>query len=264
LKNDTSGLQDKVVAHRRLWRFAPLALILVALAGFVGSGAHRALTLEGLLAQRSALRAFVEGHYAAALGLFALTYAALTAISAPGATIMTLASGALFGVWVGAPVSAFAATLGACLVFGAARTSLGAILSARAGPRLALLLAMFQREAVGVMLFLRLSPAFPFFLVNLAAALGGAPFRTYVWTTALGVLPACFVFAGAGAGLDQLAGDAVRAQAACRAAGGLDCPLKIPFSALFSTPVLAAFIALSLLALAPALVRRRRASVRTP
>lgn len=241
-----------------LRRFAPLGAIALALALFFALGLDRAVSFESLVETRAAWRAFVAAHPAASILGFVALYAALVAISAPGATIMTLAAGALFGPWVGAPVAALAATLGACVLFLAARSSLGASLAARAGPALSRVMAGFRKDAVSYMLFLRLSPLFPFWLVNLAAALAGAPFGTFVWTTALGVLPAAGVFAYAGASLDALAETSLAGRAACLAAGHAPCPLSLPLSAIFSPRMAGLLVAFSLLALAPVVARRWR------
>ncbi len=242
-----------------LRRFAPLGAIALALAAFFALRLDRALSFEQLVETRAAWRAYVGAHPVGSVAGFVALYAGLVAISAPGATIMTLAAGALFGAWVGAPAAALGATLGASLLFLAARSALGTWLATRAGPALGRLTAGFRKDAASYMLFLRLSPLFPFWLVNLAAALAGAPFATFLWTTAIGVLPAAAVFAYAGASLDSLAETAIAARAACRAAGEAACPLSLPLSAIFSPRLAGLLLGFSLLALAPVLARRWRA-----
>ena len=105
------------------------------------------------------------------------------------------------------------------------------------------------------MLFLRLSPLFPFWLVNIGAALAGVPLATFIWTTALGILPATFIIAFAGENLDRITATSQAALETCRTAGGVDCHASLPLREIFSPSMLAALISGSLLALVPALVR---------
>jgi uncharacterized membrane protein YdjX (TVP38/TMEM64 family) len=102
---------------------------------------------------------------------------------------------------MGGSLAVIGATIGATLLFLAARTALGDFLRAKAGPSLAAFEAGFRENALSYLLVLRLVPAFPFFLVNLAPAFLGVPLGTYVVGTLLGILPATFVFASIGAGL---------------------------------------------------------------
>lgn len=241
-------------------RYAPLAAIAVALALFFGLRLNRYISLELFLESRAPLLAFIEEHFAAAIGGFSALYATLVAISAPGATIMTLAGGALFGVKFGLMASVVGATLGACVIFLAARSAMGAALAARAGPKVLKLRDKFNDHAVGYLLFLRMSPLFPFWFVNLAAALANVPLRTFFWTTALGVLPVGFVFTVAGAGMDQIVAEAIARRDACRAAGVATCKLDIPLSAIVTPKIFGILVGLSLVALAPILARRIRAT----
>lgn len=237
-------------------RYAPLGAIALALALFFGLRLDRYLSLELFVDSRAPLLAFIDRHFAAAVGGFVALYAALVAISAPGATLMTLAGGALFGLKAGLPTSAVGATLGACALFLAARSALGETLAARAGPKVLKLRDKFNDHAVGYLLFLRMSPLFPFWFVNLAAALANVPLRTFFWTTALGVLPAGFVFTAAGAGMDEIVAEALARRDVCRAAGGAACKLDIPLSAIVTPKIFGIMIGLSLFALAPIVARR--------
>ena len=155
-----------------LWRrYAPLAAMALALVAFFGLRLDRYASFELLVDSRARLMDYIGRHFAAAFGAFILTYAALVAISAPGATLMTVAGGALFGVAWGLVGSVVGATAGACGLFLAARSALGETLAARAGPKVLRLRDRFKEHAVGYLLFLRMSPLFPFWFVNLAAAL---------------------------------------------------------------------------------------------
>ncbi len=243
-----------------VWRRrAPLALIALALALFLVLRLDRYLSLERLVETHLALRAYVAEHRAAAIVLFAAGYAASVAISAPGATVLTLAAGAVFGLGAGVCASVVGSTAGACVLFLAARSALGPWLAARAGPRLQRLREKFCADAPGYMLALRFSPVFPFWFVNLAAACAGVRFRTFLWTTIVGILPATIVFAAAGASLDRIAATSEAARQACRAAGGVECRISVPLSAILTPQIFAVLIGLSLVALTPTLVRKWRA-----
>lgn len=248
-------------SHTRAWRrYAPAAAIAVALAAFFACGLDKRLSLEQLVESHVALRAAVAAHWTLALAMFVAGYALLVAISAPGATVLTIAAGALFGLWPGAAASAVGATLGACTLFLAARSSLGHWLAVRAAPSIARLRGNFCQHATGYLLFLRLSPLFPFWFVNLAAALAGVGFVTFLWTTAVGIMPATFIFAATGASLDRIVAASAAARAACIAAGQTGCGMHIPLSAVVTPQIFLLLIGLSLVALAPVAAKRFRAA----
>ena len=140
-----------------------------------------------------------------AVAAYIACYTLLVAFSLPVATVATLAGGFLFGPWLGTLWTTLGATLGATVIFLAARAALGdrlaAFLRHRAGPRLAALEHELRRNGFHYLLFLRLVPAFPFWLVNLVPALLGVPFRTYVTATFCGIIPGSLVYASVGNGL---------------------------------------------------------------
>jgi len=125
----------------------------------------------------------------------------LVAFSVPGALIATLTGGFLFGTLSGGLYTIVGATIGATIVFLAARTALGDLLRAKAGPGIRKMEEGFAKNAFSYLLVLRLVPLFPFFLVNLAPAFLGVRLRTYVVATFFGVIPGTFVFASVGNGL---------------------------------------------------------------
>ena len=230
----------------RLKRFAPLLILLVAIAAVFASGATRYLNLEALQANEAALRAFVSQQLPLALLTFILVYALATAVSLPGAVILTLAGGYLFGTWVGGVATVVGATTGAILVFYAVKTSLGQALRDRAeasGGRLKSVIDGVQAGAFGYILTLRLIPLAPFWLVNVAAALAHAPLRAYALATFLGIMPATFIYSGIGAGVGELL------------ARGETPDLGV----IFSPAVLLPLVALGLLTLATTVYQRLRA-----
>ena len=191
----------------RLKRFAPLLILLVAIVGVFASGATQYLNLEALQANEAALRTFVSQQLPMALVTFIIVYALATAVSLPGAIVLTLAGGYLFGTWIGGAATVIGATTGAILVFYAVKTSLGQALRDKAeasGGRLKSVIDGVQAGAFGYILTLRLIPLAPFWLVNVAAALAHAPLRAYALATFIGIMPATFIYSGIGAGIGEL------------------------------------------------------------
>ncbi|MEJ8570906.1 TVP38/TMEM64 family protein [Microbaculum marinum] len=262
---------DPARSRGTLRRWAPLAIILVLTAVAFGTGWHRSLTLDSLVAHERALRAFIDSNLFGALAIYALVYVLVVALSLPGGLILTLAGGYLFGWFLGGGLTVLAATAGAILIFLVARSSLGESLAERAGPRLAALREGFAANALNYLLFLRLVPIFPFWLVNIAPALLGVSLKTYVVGTFIGIVPGTFAFAFVGAGLDGVV-DAQRASfETCMAdasARGLDpasaCDLGLDVAALVTPGLLAALAALGVLALIPIAAKKvlRRRSAR--
>ena len=241
---------------KRLW---PL-LALIAVTVFVfAMGWHRYLTIQVLAENREALRAYIGANMVLSLAIFIAIYATAVALSLPGGAVLTLAGGLLFGWLLGGIASIFAATIGASIVFLIARSALGDVLAARAGPWLSRFREGFQEDAFSYLLFLRLVPIFPFWLVNLAPSLLGVSFGTYVATTFLGIIPGTFAYALAGNGLDSVI-EAQQAQhQSCLAkmgAGGQEsCPYALDPGALLTPELIAGLVALGLVALIPVAVK---------
>ncbi len=182
-------------------RLLPIAVLAAGLGAFFALGGTSWLSFEHLQAHHGQIAAWVEAH--GALGVLAYTafYALMGAFSVPGALVLTLLGGYLFGIWLGALLAVLGATAGATAVFLAARTAFGDLLRARAGPALQKMEAGFRESALCYLLVLRLVPLFPFFLVNLAAAFLGVPLATYVAATFVGILPGSVIYSSVGAGL---------------------------------------------------------------
>jgi uncharacterized membrane protein YdjX (TVP38/TMEM64 family) len=245
-------------APRRWWRYLPLVLVLAAITAVFATGAHRYLRLENLLDHRDRLQEFVAAHSSRALLLYMAVYIAAVTLSIPVGAGLTIVGGFLFGWLVGAAAAAISATLGGIGVFLIARTSIGDALMRRAGSRLQRLAAGFREDAFSYLLFLRFLPVVPFWVTNLASALFGVPLKTFVLATQIGMIPATFAFAVAGSGLDSVIASQQQARAACLAAGGSDCALHLGLRHLVTPQIVAAFVLLGLLALAPVAVKRLR------
>ncbi len=200
----TGGAPDESKAPPRWRRALPLAVLAAGFAAFFALGLDDYLGFDGLRQNRLLLTDWVAREGAWAIVVFIGTYAAFTACSVPGAVFFTIASGFLFGYAWGTLWSLTGATIGATIIFLAARTALGDLFRARAGPTLRKLEAGFSRNAFNYLLVLRLVPLFPFWIINLAAAFLGVPLGTYVAATALGMIPAAFAFTFFGAGIGTI------------------------------------------------------------
>ena len=190
-----------LLRDRRLW----IGLGLLALvAGLRLAGAGDQFSIEMLAQHRAALDALVARNLPLAALIYIGIYVAVVALSLPGAVVLTLAGGFLFGALAGTALAVTGATVGATLVFLLARRLFGADALDRLGPRAQALGAAIRRNAASYLLVLRLVPLFPFVLVNLVPALVGVRLGVQVATTALGILPGTAVFSLAGAGLGEV------------------------------------------------------------
>ncbi|MBW3842874.1 FAD-dependent oxidoreductase [Aeromonas hydrophila] len=162
------------------------------------------LSLPQLQARQVELAALVDRHFVSASLLFVAVYVVSTALSLPGASLLTLAGSAVFGgVW-GLLLVSFASSIGATLAFLSARFLLRDWVERRFGDKLASLQAGMQKEGALYLLSLRLIPIFPFFLVNLLMGLTPIRVSTYYWVSQLGMLPGTFVYVLAGSELANL------------------------------------------------------------
>ena len=248
---------------KRGWaaRLVPLGVLAAAFAAVYALGLHNYLTLEQLAENRDALKSFISENFPLALLIFAGIYVVVVALSLPGGALMTVAGGFLFGRLVGGLTAVVAATIGATVIFLIAKTSLGEPLATRAGPWREKLRNGFQENGLSYLLFLRLVPAFPFWLVNLAPALLGVRLPTYLVGTFFGIIPGTFAFAYAGVGLDSVIEAQRRSYEACLAAqpqGGEACEFALDPTALVTPQLLIAFAALGVVALIPVVLKKFR------
>ncbi len=186
-----------------------LAALAAVMATYFGFGLGQCLTFDGMKAAVAGWDAFYSENPAVVLAAFFLAYVAITAASLPGAAIMTLAAGALFGLVVGTVLVSFASTLGAGLAFLSARYVLRDGLEARFGERLRSINAGMERDGVFYLFSLRMIPVVPFFVVNLVMGLTRLPFVTFLWVSQVGMLLGTIVYVNAGtqlARIDSLSG----------------------------------------------------------
>jgi uncharacterized membrane protein YdjX (TVP38/TMEM64 family) len=205
-ERDHAMTRQAAEGDRQAWlrRLAPVLALGAVFVAFFAFGLDSYATFEGLKAHRDALRGLVDANLAVAVLLYIAGYALVTASSIPIASVATLAGGFLFGAVFGTLITVAGATLGATAVFLVARSAFGEPLRARAGPYIGRMEAGFRRNEVSYLMFLRLMPVFPFFVVNLAPAFLGVSTRTYVLTTFLGIIPGTAVYSVVGAGLGAI------------------------------------------------------------
>lgn len=186
---------------RRVW------ILLGAIAAFAAlhfSGLGQYLSLDTVKTHRETLTAFVARNLLAAAITYVAVYVVAVAFSLPGAVLLTLSGGFLFGGLLGTSLTVVAATAGATLVFLFTRSLIGDRALDRFGDSAQRIAAGIRRNAMAYLLALRLVPLFPFFLVNLVPALVGVRFSTFAITTFFGIIPATAVFSLAGAGLGSI------------------------------------------------------------
>ncbi len=246
-----------------IWRLGLLVLLIAALAFGISQGWHEAFSARAIADRIDDLQMFVQDNLLWAIGAFVCTYIIIVSLSLPGAALMTLLIGFLFGWQLGAPMVVISATIGATVIFLIAKTALGDVLRARAGPFLDRIAHGFQRNAFNYLLFLRLVPLFPFWLINIAPAFLGVRLRTFVVATLLGIIPGTFAYSYAGGSLDSIF-EAARSDegfqtclaeevSGTRAEGS--CALPVDLSDLITREILIALIILGLVSLIPVILR---------
>jgi uncharacterized membrane protein YdjX (TVP38/TMEM64 family) len=200
------------------------------------------LTFDNLKQHREELLVLVRDHYALSIVLFVLLYIVVTGLSIPGAVVLTLGGGFLFGTTLATLYVNLGATSGAVLAFLVARYLLGQQLQHTYQQQLNRFNREMETAGSHYLLFLRLVPIFPFFLINFLSGLTRVPLKTFAWTTSLGIIPGTVVFAYAG-----------------RQLGSINSPADI-----LSPKVMTAFLLLACFALFPALFSRIKSARNRP
>lgn len=181
-----------------------LAVLAAIVAAYLIFDLGQYLTLEGIKALAADVSAFQERNPLAVIGGFFLAYVVVTAASLPGAAIMTLAAGALFGLVTGTIIVSLASTIGATLAFWSSRYVLRDSIEAQFGERLKAINAGLERDGAFYLFSLRMIPVFPFFVVNLVMGLTRIATLTYVWVSMLGMLLGTAVYVNAGTQLARI------------------------------------------------------------
>lgn len=186
---------------KKHWRWALLALVVIAIVAFFASGLGRYLSLEALKRQQGNLETWRQARPLVAASSFFALYVAVTALSIPGATILTLAAGAVFGLVEGTLITSFAASIGATLAFLLSRLVLHDWVQARFGERLKSVQESMRKDGAFYLFTMRLVPGLPFFLINLAMGLTSIGVVTFYVVSQLGMLVGTIVYVNAGARL---------------------------------------------------------------
>ncbi|PST27119.1 TVP38/TMEM64 family protein [Mesorhizobium plurifarium] len=204
LEPSSSRRDLQSVARRSPWRFVPFSLLLAGGALGYAYGLQDYLSLSALVDHRETLAGYVAAYPFRSAFVFFATYVAVVVFSVPVASVLTISAGFLFGWLGGATVAVLAATLGACLLFVAARGAFSDVLRRRAGGFLDRLAEGFRENAFLYLLVLRLAPVFPFFVINIAPAFFQVKLRTYAIATLIGIVPGTLAYTWLGCGLGEV------------------------------------------------------------
>ncbi len=227
----------------KLLRWLPLLILLAGIFCFFYFSLYRFFTFTELQNHRAILLAWQEQHFFLLVFGFILLYVVSTALSLPGAIILTLTGGFLFGIVWGTLFIVVGATIGACLIFLAVKTSLGQVLAAKAGKWLTKLKKGFEHDALSYLLILRLVPIFPFWVINIAAGLLNVRLRIFALTTFFGIIPGTLVYASVGAGLGTI----------------LDAGETPNLGVIFTPAILLPLLGLAILSLVPMIYKKIKA-----
>lgn len=222
---------------RRFW--PPLLLIAALIAAWLG-GIGQWLSWDTLARNQMTLATWVHAHPVVAPSLYALVYTVVVALSLPEAAVVTVAGGLLFGTLLGGMLAIVGSSIGAVVLFLAIRHHLARAVAARGGRLIERLCAEIRHNGFSYLLAIRLVPAFPFWLVNLAAGLSGMRLVPFTGATVIGIIPATFVYASIGAGVGKVLAE-----------GGVP-----DLSLIFSPSILGPLIGAAALALLPVAWRR--------
>lgn len=232
---------------------APIVIILLLIVGYA-AGLHEHFTLSNLIKHRASLAGFVSENIIVAMISYVLLYITIVAVSFPGASALTITSGLLFGGILAGFLTVVGATIGAVIIFLIARSSLGDFLESKAGPFVNKMIAGFQKDQFQYLLTLRLTPVFPFWVVNIVPALLKMRVFPYALATFIGIIPGTFAFAYIGAGMDSIIAAQEEANPGCADAG--TCSIEI--GALITTDLLIALAGLAALSALPFIVKKLR------
>ena len=224
---------------RRFWLIILLTVVFAS-AWVVGASGHSTWTWAALARHHAVLATWVASHPVLAPAAYLLLYAVAVLLALPESAVLTVAGGLLFGTLSGGLLAIIGSSTGAVALFLAVRHHLADAIAARRGRFVEVIRQSLHRDGFSYLLAIRLIPAFPFWLVNLAAALSGMRLVSYGAATVIGIIPATFVFASIGAGLSEVL-----------SAGG-----QPDLTVIFSPRILGPLTAMAALSLLPVVWRR--------
>jgi uncharacterized membrane protein YdjX (TVP38/TMEM64 family) len=232
------------------------ALVAIAALLMIGYwlGVFEHFGLSSFIENRQALGDFVEANFVLASLAFILVYASLVAISFPGASFLTIASGFFFGGILGGSFAVIGATIGAVIIFTIARSSFGEFLKEKAGPFVNKMVEGFKRDSFQYLLTLRLVPVFPFWVLNIVPALLDMKVKPYALATFLGIIPGTFTYAYIGTGMDSIIADVAEKQPGCAEAG----TCELDFGSLVTPEILIAISMLGVISILPLAIKKLR------
>ena len=242
-----------------LKRWGPLGVLLGLVGLAFAMGWHEQFSLSNLIKHREELHAYVGNNFWFSVLSYIGLYIVATALLFPAASLITIAGGLVFGSILATSLTLVGATIGATILFLVVRTSFGSVLSERAGPFLVKLADGFKENAFSYLLFLRLVPAFPFWLINVAPAFFKVSIPTYITATAIGILPGTFAYSLLGEGLDSLILAQEKANPGCAEAG----TCEIDLTAAITPQIIAAIGGLILVSILPIAIKKWRAKSKT-
>lgn len=223
-------------------RYLPISILVIGLILFFYFRLYQYFTFAALQQHRDQLLNWTEQYYLLTTLVFCLVYIIAVALSFPGATVLTLLGGFLFGTIMGSVFVILSATVGACLIFLATKTAFGDVLAKKAGPFIKKFEQGFQEDAFSYLLILRFVPLFPFWLINIIPALLGTKLRTFFLTTLIGIMPGSIIYVSVGSGLGTI----------------FDSQQQPNLSIIFEPKVLLPIIGLALLSVVPVIYKKMR------
>lgn len=237
-------------------KFAPLAVFVIIFILIWATGLQDYFSFQNIAENQVALETYVDSQLTYAILAYMGIYIVSVAFSLPGATILSLIGGLLFGGLTNGLITIVAATTGATLLFLIARTSIGDILRRKAGKWMEKIAAEFNQGAASYLLFLRLAPIFPFFVVNLAPALLGTKLWTFCWTTFIGIMPGTFAISFIGAGIGAVLTTENEKYQQCIASAATGCEFELSANSFLSMEMIIGLVALGLVALTPIIIKK--------
>jgi len=220
-------------------RLLPLLILIVIISIFYMAGAYDFVSWEVFKEHREEIKSFVAAHPVLAPIVYILIYALITALSVPAAFLVSMVGGFLFPMPLSTLYVVLGATIGAFIIFVIAKTALHEFFERKLLGRFEKMQKGFQEHAVTYLLLLRLVPLFPFWLVNISAAVFNVSSLTFLWTTMIGIIPGAFVYTEAGRGIDRF----------------LDTEGVITLWSLLNPSIIVAFIGIIILAFIPMIVK---------
>lgn len=248
-------IDAKKAANTPIKKWVPLAAILGVLGLAWSMGWFEYFSLSSIIMHREILSSFVADNLLLGLVAFLAIYAGLVAISFPGASLLTILAGFLFGGLIGGVTTVFAATLGATLIFLIARSSFGEVMEKKASGFVKKLADGFHENAFEYLLTIRLTPLFPFWVMNIVPAILNMRLIPYVVATFIGIIPGTLAFSYIGAGLDSVIEAQEKANPGCGAAG----TCEIELSALITSDLIIAMLALAFISILPLGIKKWKA-----